>query len=263
MRQFFNRYVLEVFPARRASAAADWKWPGDEWADDRLRLATWAWLESQMPAHAREIVEIGPGSGKYTEMLLERTEAQVTAYEISDAFIDCLLDRCARFASAGRLSAKQIDWTDNQGLLRSHGDERNVDAVVAIDVLMMMDFQSALVYLVSAAAMLRTGGKLLATFADGGSASGLARMMRDLGRHSATDSSPCTRFHWVTRDMLERVLRSIGFANIEVVEGPAEGLDIARLYIAGELVDPSASREASRRLVPAGGDSSNRLGTLS
>ena len=216
-----------------------------------------------MPSHMREIVEIGPGSGKYTELLLERTEAQVTTFEISDAFIECLLTRCSRFASAGRLISKQIDWTDNQGLLRSHGEERNVDLVVAIDVLMMMDFQSALVYLVSTATMLRTGGKLLATFADGGSASGLARMMRDLGRHSATDPSPCTRFHWVTRDMLERVLHSIGFAKIEVVEGPAEGLDIARLYIAAELVDPSLGREASRSLGPVGGDSTNRFGTLS
>lgn len=262
MREFFNEYVREIFPARRASAGASWVWPGDEWADAALRDATCRWIADQMPVAPAKVVEIGPGSGKYTEWLLQRTAAQVTAYEISDAFIECLQQRCARFVVDGQLTARRIDWTDNEGLLRRQGRDRDIDLVLAIDVLMMMDFQSALVYLVSAAAMLRPGGRLVATFADGGSASGLARMLRDLGRHSASDPAPCTRFHWIDRTLLETVLPKLGFGAPAIVHGPEEGLDIARLYVAAELEDPVLAEHAATYLVPAGGDATNRLGAL-
>ena len=262
MRDFFNAYVRDVFPARRAAAGASWEWPGDEWADDALREATWRWIVDHGPAACEVVVELGPGSGKYTQLVLSRTTAQVTAYEISDAFIECLERRCAGFVANGRLRTRAIDWTDNEGLLRRQGAARDVDLVLAIDVLMMMDFQSALVYLVSAAAMLRPGGRLLATFADAGSESGLARMMRDLGRHSATDPAPCTRFHWINAALLHDVLPKLGFAPPVIVHGPDRGLDIARLYVAAELADPEMAARAATSLAPAGGDSTNRSGVL-
>ncbi len=262
MRVYFNHYVTAVFPGRRAAAGASWQWPGDEWADDALQAATWRWITDHRPSPMNSVVELGAGAGKYTVPLLRHTTARVAAYDISDAFIDCLERRCIRFIEEERLVAHRIDWSDNEGLLRRQGRSRDVDMVLAIDVLMMMDFQSALVYLVSAAAMLRPGGRLLATFADGGSDSGLARMMRDLGRHSASDSAPCTRFHWVDRTLLERVLPRIGFAAPEIVHGPSEGLDIARLYVAAEVVNPALADEAAAKLAPSGGDSTNRMGSL-
>lgn len=262
MRDFFNAYVRDVFPTRRAAAGASWDWPGDEWAGEALREATWRWIVDHAPARLDSVVEIGPGSGKYTDLLLRRTRAQVTAYEISDAFIECLEQRCAGFVADRRLLTHQIDWLDNEGLLRTHGSTHDVDLVLAIDVLMMMDFQSALVYLVSAAAMLKPGGRLLATFADAGSESGFARMMRDLGRHSATDQTACTRFHWLDSSLLLKILPRLGFASPAIVQGPDDGLDIARLYVAAELVDPVASDLAATRLTPVGGDATNRKGSL-
>ena len=262
MRGFFNNYVRDVFPARRAAAGASWVWPGDEWADDHLREATWRWIIARTPHPLRETIEIGPGSGKYTDLLLSRTGTRVTAYEISDAFVECLEQRCDGAVASGRLAIRHIDWSDNEGLPRSHGGRADVDLVLAIDVLMMMDFQSALVYLASAASLLRPGGRLLATFADGGSESGFTRMMRDLGRHSATDVAPCTRFHWVDRALLESVLPRLGFGAIEIVHGPADGLDIARLYVTAELADSSLGIAAAACLAPAGGDSTNRRGAM-
>ena len=262
MRDFFNAYVRDVFPARRAAAGASWQWPGDEWASDALRTATWRWIVEGCPATLGQVVEIGPGAGKYTDLVLRFTAAHVTAFEISDAFITCLEQRCAGSVADERLRVRRIDWTDNEGLLRSHGGRRDIDLVLAIDVLMMMDFQSALVYLVSAAAMLRTGGRLLATFADAGSESGFARMMRDLGRHSATDPAPCTRFHWVDRTLLECVLPRLGFGSVSIVHGPDGGLDIARLYVSAELIDPERGARAAANLRPVGGDATNRIGPL-
>ncbi|ACA19289.1 Methyltransferase type 12 [Methylobacterium sp. 4-46] len=256
---FFDEYVRRVFPARKAAAGADWAWPGDEWADAALREATWRRIVGTSDAAGwREVVEIGPGSGKYTEWVLARSPARVTAYEISAAFLDALRQRCGEAAARGRLDARLIDWTDNEGLLRDYGGRvGSADLWLAIDVLMMMDFQSALVYLISAAAMLRPGGRLVATFADGGSESGVERMLRDAGRHSAFDDSPCTRFHWIDRTLLERLLPRLGFGSLTIEHGPEGGLDIARLYLQAELTDPDAARALLPRLAPVG-DSTNR-----
>jgi len=126
-----------------------------------------------------------------------------------------------------------------------------------IDVLYFMDFQSVFVYLVSAAAMLKLGGRFYATFADGTSQSGWDRMVRDLGRHSAFDMGPCTRFHWMDKALLEFVLPKLGFGNLSLERGPDGGLDIARLYVSAELLDPAPGRALLGALAPAG-DSTNR-----
>ena len=112
----------------------------DEWASDALRTATWRWIVDACPATLGQVVEIGPGAGKYTDLVLRFTAAHVTAYEISDAFITCLEQRYAGFVTDERLLVRRIDWTDNEGLLRSDGGRRDIDHVLVIDVLMMMDF---------------------------------------------------------------------------------------------------------------------------
>lgn len=256
---FFDDYVRRVFPSRRATAGADWQWPGDEWADSDLREATWRRIVGHCePGTLKEIVEIGPGSGKYTQMALDRTPAHLTVYEISGAFLEILAERCADAAASGRLDARHIAWTDNEGLLRDY-DSRlgTADLWFAVDVLLMMDFQSTLVYLISAASMLRPGGRLVATFADGGTKSGVERMLRDAGRHSAFDSAACTRFHWIDRSLLETVLPALGFGKLHIEHGPDDGLDIARLYVQAELVDAEAGRALAAKLAPHG-DSTNR-----
>ena len=86
--------------------------------------------------------------------------------------------------------------------------------------------------------------------------------MRDLGRHSATDQTACTRFHWLDSSLLLNVLPRLGFAPPTIVRGPDNGLDIARLYVAAEFVDPVASGLAATRLAPVGGDATNRKGSL-
>ena len=88
--------MRRVFPARRAQARANWAWAGDECADDALRAATFRELAGDSdPASWTSVVEFGPGSGKYTELLLSCSRARVTAYEISPAFLELLNERCA------------------------------------------------------------------------------------------------------------------------------------------------------------------------
>lgn len=260
MRGFFNDYVKEIFPARRSAAAAEdrWRWPGDEWTTDEQRAATWAWLIRHAPPSLERIVEYGPGSGKYTDAFLRETTATIVAYDISDAFIDVLSERFRPEIQAGRLRPCLMDWRDNEGLLRDIGAERGrIDFVAAIDVLMMMDVQSAFVYLLSSAVMLRRGGRLAVNFADGGTQSGFDRILRDAGRHSAFDPAPCTRFHWVDRTLVETMLARLGFGRLSFVHGPDEGLDIARLYVGAELVEPERAAAMVSALKPAG-DSTNR-----
>lgn len=258
MGSYFDDYVERVFPERRERQAADWKWPGDEWVDEGIREATYRRLTHGLdPATVGQVVEIGPGSGKYTELLLERTTARVVAYEISEAFIACLQERCAHFVHAERLRMHHIAWTDNRALLQTRDTSGSADLFFGIDVFLMMDFQSVLTYLVSAAAMLGTGGRFFGTFGDGISESGWQRMLRDVGRHSAFDSSPSTRFHWIDARMIENALIRLGFEDIEIESGPASDLDIARLYVGATLARPMTAERALDFLSPSGG-STNR-----
>jgi hypothetical protein len=259
LRGFFDDYVQRVFPERRSNAGADWAWPGDEWVDDEMREETYRRIVVGLPTdRTTQVVEIGPGAGKYTELLLARTHAEIVAYELSDAFLEVLRQRFPAQIAAGRLSPRPLAWTDNQGLVRDYAAKLGqADLMFGIDVLYFMDFQSVFVYLVSAAAMLRRGGRFYATFADGTSQSGWDRMVRDAGRHSAFDMGPCTRFHWMDRALLEFVLPKLGFGNLSVEHGPDGGLDIARLYVGAELLDPAPGRALLGALAPAG-DSTNR-----
>lgn len=257
VRAFFDDYVRRDFPQRRAPDGSGWRWPGDEWVSGAVRDATYELLLRQRGTPWREVVEIGPGSGKYTDMLLAQPGVHLTAFEISPAFIDSLKERCAAHVEAGRLDARLIDWTANDGLLKALGARAGaIDLFFGIDVFLMMDFQSALVYLLSAALVLRPGGVFAGTFGDADSESGWARMVRDIGRHSGFDDAPCTRFHWVGHQMLRASLERLGFAVRTLVSGP-EGaarlgpLDIARIYVVAELIDPEPSRALKASLFPS------------
>jgi hypothetical protein len=257
VRAFFDDYVRRDFPNRRAPDGSSWVWPGDEWVNELVRENTYDLLLRPSAGEVlNEVIEIGPGSGKYTQMLLQRTGARITAYEISDAFLEALAVRCGDFVSNGRLVARPIDFTANEGLVRSARElEGRVDLFFGIDVFLMMDFQSAFVYLLSAALLLRKGGRFAGTFGDADSDSGWERLVRDAGRHSAFDDAPCTRFHWVGRTALIQTLERLGFAVHHMVSGPDAGpqgdLDVARLYVVAEMVDPAAAQALKATLFPA------------
>lgn len=245
MRKFFDDYVSHDFPNRKDAEGRGFPWPGDEWADDTLRENTYQLLLT--PPQGTEwqrAVEIGPGSGKYTEMLLERSAAQVTAFELSSGLLGALQQRCAPFIDNGRLRANLIDWDENAGLVdRVPALVGKTDLYFAIDVFLMMDFQSVFVYLLSAAKLLRVGGRFAGTFANAESQSGWDRMVRDATRHSAFALRPDTRFHWVNGTFLDTVLSNLGFRVVKRVSDDSthpQKIDIARHYVEAELVDPDA-----------------------
>lgn len=254
MREFFDDYVNRDFPNRRNEKGEAFGWPGDEWANENLRENTYNLLLHYSASNlCQHIVEIGPGSGKYTEMLLDRTAATVTAFELSPALLGSLRDRCVNYVEAGRLSAHGMNWTENDELVAAIGDKAgSVDLFFAIDVFLMMDFQSVLIHLISAARVLRIGGRFAATFGDADSDSGWSRMLSDANRHSAFALAPDTRFHWLSASFLEQVLTRLGFTIVESVSGPQGGkfgtLDVARRYIVAELTDKSPSAVISHEL---------------
>ncbi len=254
MRAFFDDYVVRDFPGRRATDGGKFQWPGDEWVTAEVREATYSTLLEPPPGQPwRSIVEIGPGSGKYSEMLLDRSMAKLIAFELSPALLESMHQRCATAVASGRLDGRPIDWTSNDGLLTAIGPEvGKVDLFFAVDVFLMMDFQSTLAYLVSAANSLRVGGRFAATFGDADTQSGWDRMIRDTRRHSAFSLQPDTRFHWLSKGFLDDVFTRLGFRILTSVSGPDGGdhgpLDIARRYIVAELVDPAPGQALRRQL---------------
>jgi len=219
-----------------------------------VREATYATLlEPPLGERWETVVEIGPGSGKYTEMLLERTPASITAFELSPALLSSMLDRCAPHVASGRLDGRPIDWVSNNGLIESASPlVGRVDLFFAVDVFLMMDFQATLTYLISAANLLRPGGRFAATLGDADSQSGWERMIRDTGRHSAFSLAPDTRFHWLSGTFIDQVFSRLGFRIVTHVSGPDGGncgpLDIARRYVVAELVDPKPGQALRQNL---------------
>lgn len=246
MREFFDDYVSNDFPNRRDAEGRGFRWPGDEWADEVLRTNTYALLLTPpQDGEWKQAVEVGPGSGKYTEMLLEQSNVEVTAFELSPGLLGALETRCAPSIAAGRLDARLIDWVDNGGLVESIRPlTRQVDLFFGIDVFLMMDFQSVFVYLLSAARLLRVGGRFAGTFGNAESPSGWDRLVRDATRHSAFALDPDTRFHWVNGPFLDAVFAKLGFRMVHRVSDDSlypNRLDIARHYVVAELIDPDAA----------------------
>src|SRR5436305_15168431 len=65
-----------------------YEWPGDEWGtpqswDDLYRNL----FEATGSAEWRHVVEIGPGSGKYSDRVLRGSEADIRAYDVSADFM--------------------------------------------------------------------------------------------------------------------------------------------------------------------------------
>jgi SAM-dependent methyltransferase len=246
MREFYDHYVTHDFPQRRGPDGSAFRWAGDEWVSPAVQENTFQLLLGDLEGQTcRRAIEIGPGSGKYTEMLLERTQAKISAYEFSAAFLSQLKERCRPEIDNGRLTARFIDWSDNAQLYELEQDHaRQIDLFFAVDVFLMIDFQSVFIYLLSAALLLRPQGRFAATFADADSRSGWDRLVRDSARHSAFSDAPSTRFHWISRSTVERSLAALGFTKIEFTSGPNsagfEELDVARLYVVAEMDDCEA-----------------------
>jgi SAM-dependent methyltransferase len=187
-------------------------YPGDEWGFEDMweKLFEMLFLPAGVQAWERA-VEIGPGSGKYTEKVLERSDALVRAYDVSPKFLEVCRDRCASYES--RLALTHLELTRPDELLIDLADWRGtVDGFFSIDAMVHVDFQYVIAYLITAAAVLKPRGKLLMTFANAASEKGFEKVIEAIpitwkeqwGERSG-------KFEWLSPDILDGTLTRLGF----------------------------------------------------
>lgn len=193
-------------------------WPGDEWGTP----GTWEKLHEVLfvPAGVaswQRAVEIGPGSGKYTLKVLEGSETVVRAYDVSSHFLEVCESRCGTAVADDRLSLHLIDAVRPDqilGELETCGWRRKVDALFSIDALVHVDLQYMVTYLLTAALVLKPGGKLIVTLANVTSSKGFKKLLEDAAPYWSTQVNEATtagRFEWLSPDMVQSVIPRLGF----------------------------------------------------
>jgi hypothetical protein len=204
---YWDRYV-------RDWASDELSWPGDEWCDDE------AWLHMQFDRLVgragvedwKRAVEIGPGSGKHALMVLGASEAELRAFDISSQFMAVCEERCREEIAAGRLSLHQVDVANPASALDTLQDwRRTVDGYYSLEAMVHVDLQYLVVYFITAALVLRPGGKLVMNVATATNQQGFGLLLGDIKRYWPVQLEPSGKFEWLSRELVEHVLTRLGF----------------------------------------------------
>jgi SAM-dependent methyltransferase len=221
------------------------EWPGDEWGDP----AQWERLYQELfVAHGaldwKRAVEIGQGSGKYTLKVLQNPDVHVHAYDVSAKFLAVARERCAEHVNSGRLELSEIDASTPASLLDDLAPwRRQVDGFYSIDAMVHVDLQYLTAYLLTAAAVLRPGGKLILTVATATTDVGFQKLLDDVTKQW---SDPLGKFEWLSGSFVESLLPRFGF-DIDLLWEPQQGNSLS---LVASLARPQVGSDLARYLRP-------------
>lgn len=204
----WDQYVRDIKPEAG-------RWPGDEWADEQFWQLTFRRMFVEHGAKDwRHCIEIGAGSGKYTQYLLAHAATDIVAFDISVEFLNVLRQRLAEPIAGGRLfpellrAQKPAEMYDS---IKQRGWLRQVDAFYSIDAMVHVDLQFLMAYVATAALTLKPGGKLIMTLADATTDAGFGYLLDSIKPYYPRQSQPGGKFEWTSRDLIRSVLERIGF----------------------------------------------------
>lgn len=213
----------------------DGKWPGDEWGTPE----SWDGLFQKLfldhgAADWKTCVEIGPGSGKYTIRLLDKSDAQVLAADISPGYQEVFKER---IKSVGLESRVDTLLLNNRSATLRKGIEKKdwsnkLDALYSIDAMVHVDLQFVIAYLVTAADCLKVGGRLVMTLSNVCSDRGFDKLIRDTKAIFNRMNSHTAKFEWMSPDQVRSLLPRLGF-RIDMLD--TSGRDI---LLAATLIEP-------------------------
>lgn len=232
-----GRRFQKAWDRYAAKAARGSDWAGDEWGRPEL----WqSWFErlfrkTQVESWARA-VEIGQGTGKYTRLVLEAGKCEVLACDVSSVFLDYCRRRQASFVEQRRLHLaliKENDPRSIQDACAARGWSGEVDALYSMDALVHLPFTQIACYMLAGTEVLRLGGHLLFSFADGTSAAGHAKLLADIDQAVVRSCDPATAcFHWNSPQLIRTFAERIGYEVLVCDLDPIDGRDghfVARL----------------------------------
>ncbi len=248
--RFWDHYVENLSEKLSRGDDGALEWPGDEWGSPAAWAARFADLFEPAVGGWRRAVEIGPGSGKYTLKVLERSpEADVRAYDTSAKFLEVCAQRCEEHVSSGRLSPNVLHAVDPSQLLDdldAAGWRREVDGFFSIDVMVHIDLQYLIVYWLTAALVLRPQAQLVMTLNDVTREPGFQKLLADIEWTFPLQGRPLGsgKFEWLSPEVVESILPRLGFRVVKLEEA---GRD---LHVVAELEDPARADSLEAYLRP-------------
>jgi SAM-dependent methyltransferase len=234
--------LAEMRPDLVASKDA---WPGDEWGNEGVwRKVFKSMFEDYGVANWKHCVEIGPGSGKYTDLVLKASTADVLAFDVSKKFLEVLRSRMKWAVEDKRLypvlllgkdSSEMFAEIDRRGLVGK------IDAVYSIDAMVHVDFQYVMAYLVTAALVLKHGGNIMMTLANALSEWGFEELLSSTSYYYDQQGLPSPKFEWVSVDLIRGVLERLGFTVDFVFPEGGDHATQRDIYVVARLSDVPAS----------------------
>jgi SAM-dependent methyltransferase len=190
-------------------------WPGDEWGNEERWSRTFKTMFLDYGAREwRNCVEIGPGSGKYTSMLLRNSNSQIVAFDISPAYLEVMKKRLSRDIEEGRLEPALIKAEKPSELLEhleGLGLVRKLDAFYSIDAMVHVDLQYLVTYFITASLTLKENGLLIMTLANVVSRNGFQHLIDGVKKYYAVQGKPTAKFEYLSPDIIKLVLGEMGF----------------------------------------------------
>ncbi len=217
--EFWNRYVDDF---GESPDHAGLTWPGDEWGDqDRWRVIFNAMFLTRLPHDTKTAIEVGPGSGKYTLMFLDAFPmSRVIAADVSANYLKVLLRRCGDFHKSGRLDLFNIgtNYAALDEAAQAAGIRpRTLDVMFSIDAMVHVDLQYLAAYWLSAAKLLRPGGKIIMSVADATREKGHNRLVQDTPSLFPLQGQQTAKFEWLCQELVQSVLGRLGFDVIDAM----------------------------------------------
>jgi cyclopropane fatty-acyl-phospholipid synthase-like methyltransferase len=92
-----------------------------------------------------------------------------------------------------------------------------LDVVFSIDAMVHVDLQYVAAYWLSAAKLLRPGGKIIMSVADATREKGHNRLVQDTPSLFPLQGQQSTKFQWLCQELVQSVLRRLGFDVIDAM----------------------------------------------
>jgi SAM-dependent methyltransferase len=235
---YAKRWSPNIRPDRPLN---DDSWPGDEWGNEERWAAIFKTMFLDFGARDwRNCVEIGPGSGKYTSLLLKASESHIIAFDISPSYMDMMKKRLSQDIEKQRVEPALINAEKSDELLDYLNNRdlgRKLDAFFSIDAMVHVDLRYLTTYFITAALTLKENGLMIMTLANAISRKGFRHLLNGVKPYYPLQGKPTEKFEFLSPDIVNLVLEKLGF-QVNFTNPFGTGIDVDRdLYVVARLVD--------------------------
>ena len=209
----WDHYVKNAFPKKQNENEA-LKYPGDEWAQQSFwdKVYTDVMIP-ELGTDASYFVELGSGAGKQSIRTLKHFNVkELHSFDISDEFLKVYEERFSNKIGSEVFVHKLTGQHDYiLEIIKNRGLMGKVDGFYSFDAMVHVDLQHLVSYFMVAAFVLKPEGKLIMDVANGKSTKGFEKMIRDIKNYYRFFGAACTKFQFLSDELISSVLNNIGF----------------------------------------------------